>query len=93
MWMRKIVFSFSIYTAMVFGSYVPAHATDPGDRACLEGYIDKVLAAMIAHNPGQLMLTRDVRYTGNGVALQLDDGIWGTLSARGKYNLYIQMCL
>jgi hypothetical protein len=68
---------------------VPFYAADPCDRACLENTIDQVLAAMMAHNPGQLMLAKDVRYTENGVELILGDGMWGTLSARGKYNLYV----
>ena len=66
-----------------------ASAADPCDRKCLEGYIDKVLAAMIAHNPGQLMFAKDVRYTENGVELIPGDGMWGTLNSRGKYNLYV----
>jgi len=28
----------------------------PSDRACLENHIDKVLAAMIGHDPGRLVL-------------------------------------
>jgi hypothetical protein len=71
------------------GCAVSARAADSCDRACLEGHVDKVLAAMIAHNPGQLMLARDVRYTENGVELRLGDGMWGTLSSRGKYSLYV----
>jgi hypothetical protein len=66
-----------------------ARAADPCDRACLEGSVDKVLEAMIAHNPSQLMLARNVHYTENGVELRIGDGIWGTLSARGKYKLYV----
>jgi hypothetical protein len=40
-----------------------SHAADPCDRKCLESTIDKVLDAMIAHNPDQLMLAKDVSYT------------------------------
>jgi hypothetical protein len=86
---KKTVFMISIYTAMLLIFFQVAYAADPCDRACLESYIDKVLAAMIAHNPNQLMLAKDVRYTENGVKLILGDGMWGTLSARGKYNLYV----
>jgi hypothetical protein len=65
-----------------------ARAADPCDRACLQGHIDRVLAAMIAHNPGLLTFSRTARYTENGVELRIGDGLWGTLSARGKYSLY-----
>jgi len=68
---------------------IPSHAADPCDRACLEGTIDKVLAAMIAHDPNQLMLANGVQYTENGVELRLGDGIWGTLTARANYSLYV----
>ncbi len=87
--MRKTTLAFTICTMMLIGYAILAYAADPCDRACLEGYIDKVLAAMIAHHPNQLMLARDVRYTENGVELRLGDGMWGTLSARGNYSLYV----
>ncbi len=89
MWLRKNIFSFSIFATLSLGFIVSADAADPCDRACLESYIDKVISAMIAHNPNQLMLARDVRYTENGIELRLGDGMWATLSARGKYNLYV----
>ena len=50
-----------------------ARAADPCDRACLQGHIDQVLAAMIAHNPGQLAFSRTARYTENGVELRIGD--------------------
>jgi hypothetical protein len=86
---KKIIFAVSLCAAMFVGNLISVHAADPCERSCLEGTIDKVLAAMTAHNPDQLMLARDVHYTENGVDLRLGDGMWGTLSARGKYNLYI----
>jgi hypothetical protein len=87
--MKKTIFTIGIYAVILSGYNVSTFAADPCDRACLESYIDKVLAAMIAHNPNQLMLAKDVCYTENGVELRLGDGMWGTLSARGKYNLYV----
>jgi hypothetical protein len=78
-----------ILVTLSLGGAMSARGADPCDRACLEGHIDKVLAAMIAHDPSLLMLARDVRYTENGVELRLGDGMWGTLSGRGRYNLYV----
>jgi hypothetical protein len=74
MFRKKVISAAMLCTALVSNWAVLAHAADPCDRACLEGYIDKVLAAMIAHNPNQLMLARDVYYTENGVQLRLGDG-------------------
>ena len=85
----KSFFRLSISIALLCFWIGVSHAADPCDRACLESTIDKVLDAMIAHNPDQLMLAKDVRYTENGVAIKPGDGMWGTLTARGKYNLYI----
>jgi hypothetical protein len=79
----------AIYVTALLGCTTLARAADPCDRACLQGHVDQVLAAMIAHDPSRLMLARDVHYTENGVELTLGDGMWGTLSARGKYNLYV----
>jgi hypothetical protein len=85
---RKIVLAAVVFTAILSGPGA-AYAADPCDRACLEGYIDKVLDAMIEHDPGRLMLAKDVRYTENGVELIPGDGLWGTASARGNYSLYV----
>jgi hypothetical protein len=85
---RKAI-SFIIIFIFISGFVNSVSAADPCDRKCLEDHIDKVLAAMIAHNPGQLMLAKNVHYTENGVELITGDGMWGTLSARGKYSLYV----
>lgn len=85
---RKQVIHIFLIVALMFCA-VMSFAADSCDRACLEGTIDKVLDAMIAHNPDQLMLAKDVLYTENGVALRPGDGLWGTLSARSNYNLYV----
>jgi hypothetical protein len=64
-------------------------ASEPCARACLEKHIDSFLAAMVAHNPGSLPLTRDFRWTENGQGLRLGDGLWNTISGPGKYKLYM----
>jgi hypothetical protein len=89
--MRKTTFLAALVFAGVLLSMGvgTARAADPCDRACLEGHVDQVLAAMIAHNPGQLRFARVVHYTEDGVELRIGDGLWGTASARGKYKLYV----
>jgi hypothetical protein len=57
------------------------------DRACLNGFTDQFLAALVAHDPSRLPLGRGVRYTENGQALRLGDGFWGTASSLGLQNL------
>ena len=66
-----------------------ARATDDScDRACLTGMVDQYLVAMVAHDPSKLPLARDVKFTEDGVPLQLGDGLWATAGALGTYKLY-----
>ena len=58
------------------------------DRACLNGLLDQVVAAMVAHDSSTLPLARDVKYTENGQALKLGDGFWGTASGPPTYKIY-----
>src|ERR1039457_7015506 len=68
---------------------IPAKAADqPCDRACLEGFVNDYLAAMVAHDPKRLPVTPNVKFTEDDVALKLGDALWGTASGLGKYKLY-----
>jgi hypothetical protein len=58
------------------------------DRACLNGFLDQVLAAMAAHDSSSLLLARDVKYTENGQLLKIGDGFWGTASGPPTYKIY-----
>jgi len=59
------------------------------DRACLEGLVDKYLDAAIAHDPKQLPLARDVKFTENGVRLEVGDAHWKTVTGKGTYRLFV----
>lgn len=59
------------------------------DRACLEGFVNQYLDAMIARNPYALPLAPKVKFTENEQVIPLGEGIWGTASALGTYKLYI----
>ena len=59
------------------------------DRACLEGYVDKYLDAVIAHNPKLLPLSRNVKFTENGVRLDVGDAHWKTVTGKGTYRLFV----
>ena len=64
-----------------------ATATDC-DRACLEGFVNQYLAALVASDPGNLPLAKNPRYTENGQELKLGDGMWGPTVTLGSYKLY-----
>jgi hypothetical protein len=58
------------------------------DRTCLNGLLDQLIAAMVAHDPSNLPLARDVKYTENGQLLKIGDGFWGTASGPPTYKIY-----
>jgi len=57
------------------------------DRACLEGFLDTYVAAVVAHDPAQLSTERNVRFTENGQRLALGEGLWHTATGLGGYAL------
>lgn len=90
--LKRIAFTMLLF-AVASGSTLclasAARASDVCDAKCLDGMVDAYIAAMVAHDPGQLPLARHVIFTENGVQLRLGDGLWATASAPGQYKLYV----
>jgi hypothetical protein len=59
------------------------------DRACLEGFVDRYLDAVVAHDPKLLPLARNVKFTENGVRLDVGDAHWKTVTGKGKYRVFV----
>ena len=59
------------------------------DRECLENFVDRYLDAVIDNNPDALPLSDDVRFTENGQRLELRDGLWQTMEAKGEYRIFV----
>ena len=59
------------------------------DRQCLAGFMTTYLNALVAHNSSKLPVAKNVKYTENGVRLNLNDGLWNTASALPTYRLDI----
>jgi hypothetical protein len=60
------------------------------DRGCLHDLTDQVFAAMAAHDASRLPLRDGVRYTENGQALRLNDGLWQTAEGiSSTYAMYL----
>jgi hypothetical protein len=57
------------------------------DRACLAGVMDTYLNALVSHSAAGLPLARNVKYTENGVRINIGDGLWQTASAMPTYRL------
>ena len=69
-----------------FGNH--SHAADC-NRACLEGFVDRYLDAVIADNPSAVPLAPNVRFTEDGQELAISDGLWNTMRAKGRYRLFV----
>jgi hypothetical protein len=59
------------------------------DRACLNGFVDRYLDAVITHDPSRLPLAKVVKFTEDGQHLELGDGLWRTATGNGTYKFYI----
>jgi hypothetical protein len=55
------------------------------NRACLENLVDQYWAAVVAHDPRRLPLSKDVMYTENDQIIEVGDGFWKTAEGRGNY--------
>ena len=60
------------------------------DRACLETYVERYLAAMAHGGFDESLFARDVRFTENGVELPLgNEGLWATTVSPEGYRLVV----
>lgn len=82
----KKIFIVSIF--LIAGLASSAFAQSPCDRACLQGFVDQYLKAIVAHDPSKLTLARNARYTENGQTLKMNDGMWRVATAVGDKNIY-----
>jgi hypothetical protein len=59
------------------------------NRACLEGFVDRYFAAVIADDPAAAPLAQRVRFTENGQVLPLGEGLWKSMKSAGNYRLAV----
>lgn len=57
------------------------------NRGCLEGWVDRYFAAVIADNPSAVPLAPNVRFTENGQVLPVGEGLWKSMKSAGRYRL------
>ncbi len=77
----------SVVTLLVAGA-LAANAQQTCDRACLEGFVDQYMEALIAHKPAQVATATRVKNTEDGVRLELGDGFWRSAKGNGSYRLF-----
>jgi hypothetical protein len=73
--------------AMLAGGQ-PAAAQGACDRTCLEGFLNRYLDALAAHDPSRLPVAPDVKFVENDQMLKLGQGTWGTVDGLGAYRHY-----
>ena len=83
--MRSSVVGFA--AALLVGSTGAGAAEQPCGRTCLADVMSSYLQALVSHNPAKMPAARNVKYTENGVRLNLGDGLWQTASAMPTYRL------
>lgn len=59
------------------------------DRACLYDIADRYLDALVKGDSSRAPLARELKFTENGVQLQIGDGLWNTISALRGYDLKV----
>jgi hypothetical protein len=62
------------------------------DRQCLEGFVNRYLAAMLAHDASKAPFATNVKFTENAKILPIvkpTEGLWVTLTGLGDYKFYI----
>jgi hypothetical protein len=55
------------------------------DRVCLKGMITKYVDAMVAHDPAQLPMAANARFTEDSQNLKLGEGLWKTVTKKGDF--------
>lgn len=81
----------SIAAALALGGMLPAGPllAQDCDRACLEGWVDRYLDAVVDNEPAAVPMTNDVRFTENGVELEIGDALWRSMKSKGSYQLFV----
>jgi hypothetical protein len=59
----------------------PSAAPAGCDHDCLVGFVDRYLAALLKHDPGQDLFSASAHFTENAQPLKLGDALWRTASA------------
>jgi hypothetical protein len=76
--------------AFALGGIDSALAAQPiCDRACLEGFVERYLDAVVMNDPKKVPLSPNTRFTEDGQRLLIGDGLWNTMKGKGKYRLFV----
>jgi hypothetical protein len=60
----------------------------PCDRSCLEGFANRYLSALAAHDPSKAPVAANVKYTENQEILRFGTGLWSAGAEAGSYRIF-----
>lgn len=66
---------------------VPGTLPPACNRECLYGFMHQYLDALVDKDPARLPWAANARFTENNVELSIGDGLWGTVTGLGDYEL------
>jgi hypothetical protein len=79
----------ALVVSLAMSSWAHASTAEVCNRACLEGFVDRYLDAVVANQPSMVPLAPNVRFTEDGQQLTIGDGLWNTMRAKGRYRLFV----
>src|SRR4051812_10790218 len=85
--MKRLLFTLAVVLSPGIALAQAAPAAGGCDRACLVGFVDQYLDALVAQDPKRLQVTPNVKFTENGQRLTLGDGFWNSVTGKGTYRL------
>jgi hypothetical protein len=81
----KLIAAASVFGVVVVGTPAKAQSCD---RRCLEGSVDRYLAALVSNDPAPLPMHDAIKYSENQSLLAIGDGAWRTARELGTYKIY-----
>jgi hypothetical protein len=84
-----VALALSVVTTSGWGQQ-PGEGHQSCDRACLLEVTDDYLAALVAHDPGDVRIAADARFVENTIAVRVGEGLWRTASAEpDMFKIYV----
>jgi hypothetical protein len=82
---RANTITLTLVSALLIGFSQASAAAENCDRACLTDLITRYVDAVVAHDHSKLPLAEKVRFTEDSNALELGEGLWKTVTAKGQF--------
>jgi hypothetical protein len=83
----RVSLAWLVAVGLIAAAPVAAQIRASCDRGCLTTLLDRYVDALVARTPAQLPLASAVKFTENGRRLDLGDGLWHTVTGKGRYRL------